>query len=86
MDDKTGICKQGKFPVFNVLKRELTRLSPTTQSPARTLGFPRGFWSKRPQRTSSSSVSMYYNFSKLAKLISLNLHTLFSLYVYTIFK
>lgn len=59
MDDKTGICNEGKFPVFNALKRELTRPDPTQPTRRTYLStLPRGFWSKRYYVSSSSNLSM----------------------------
>ena len=68
MDDKTGVCKQGKFPVFNTLKRELTRPASTTKRAA-VSGYPRGFWSKRYYFYVNSFNSMYYNLNKSNKCL-----------------
>ncbi len=62
MDDKTGLCNEGKFPVFNILKRELTRTPPTTRPPMAS-GFPRGFWSKQ-YKCSADTIYDLYSFNK----------------------
>jgi hypothetical protein len=49
MDDKTGtVCNQGKYPVLNTLKTELTKPDPTSpkSKSGKVSSFPRGFWSK----------------------------------------
>jgi hypothetical protein len=58
MDDKTGLCNEGKFPVFNILKRELTKTVPTTRPPM-VSGFPRGFWSKRYKSSAAVQLHSY---------------------------
>ncbi|RNA45046.1 acidic mammalian chitinase-like, partial [Brachionus plicatilis] len=62
MDDKSGaVCNQGPYPVLNTLKNELMKPESTTKRPYTTISrYPRGFWSKKYGRHSSSSTRNIY--------------------------